>query len=289
MLVSPNVTLRYINEAGHNLAFNFFSDFVIEKCEEQLPNQIFSIKQGGVHGKFFTGMSTDERHIRLIGTVRPGLTSTAALVSLQRVFNPTISGILHYENRLMPRLSKSIPCRLEELPQVYWNRGLRFDIVLTSLEAFWRGQGVTEVIAETQKMMRFPIVIPGGGAAFGVRRSGLDSIFENAGNVESGFEVTFRAKGGTVTNPEIYNVNTGKRIRINYTMQANDTITVINQLQEKRVFVNGENGFRFLDSPNTNFFLIDVGENRIGFRADENVSNLSVMIRYIPNFTFAEG
>ncbi|MCL2420825.1 MAG: phage tail family protein [Defluviitaleaceae bacterium] len=289
MLVTPSVTLKYKNTANQEMALNFLSTFVCEKCEEVANNQVHSIKQGGTHGQFFTGMSLDERNIRLTGQVRRGLSSEAALQILHNVFNPTINGILYYENPTLG-MQKEIPCRASELPSVYWSqKQLRFDIPLIALDPFWKGQSIIESIAETLKEFYFPTSIPQEGMSFGVRHSTLESQFENRGNVESGFMAVFRAQYGTVVNPEIRNEITGERIRLQYTMQKNDVITILNDLQEKRVDINGTNGFRYLDAANTTFFKIAVGTNRIGFFADANINNLLVHVRYTPNYTFAEG
>lgn len=289
MLVTPKVTLNYINSAGQEIGLNFDSSFVCEACEETSNNQIHSIKQGGTHGQFFTGMSLDWRNIRLTGHVRKGITLENAMSSLQNVFNPTISGTLIYENERMG-LRREISCRVAELPQVRWGaRRLKFDISLVALDPFWRGMSVIENIAETLKKFYFPVYIPQEGMSFGLRKKTLESQFDNMGNVESGFLVVFRALYGSVINPEIRNTDTGERIRMLYTMQKGDVITILNDLQERRVEINGVNGFRHLDAANTTFFKIAVGTNRIGFWADGNINNLSVHMRYTPNFTFVEG
>jgi len=187
-------------------------------------------------------------------------------------------------------INKDISCRVVDLPQVFWHRKqLRFDISLAALDPFWKGQSVIQIIAETLKEFFFPAYIPKEGMSFGVRHRTLESEFDNQGNVESGFFATFRARGGTVINPFIENMATGDRIRMSYTMAANDVITILSDLQEKRVEINGVNGFRHLDAAATEFFRVEVGANRIGFGADVNINNLHVHIRYIPNYTFAEG
>ena len=82
---------------------------------------------------------------------------------------------------------------------------------------------------------------------------------------------------------------TGEKIKLLYTMQKDDVISIVSDILEKRVVINGMNGFKFIDAEHTTFFLLTAGTNRIGYNADENVSNLYVHVRYVPNFTFAEG
>jgi len=287
MIVTPNITLTYINSADQEMSLTYFSPFVCDKCDETAANQVHSIKQPGTHGKFPTGMSLDEKFILLSGEVRKDLTLEVAEQTLQNVFNPTLTGTLYYKHA-REQIDKEIPCRITERPKVYWRGSrLRFDINLVCLDPFWKG--ITEIIAQTIKEFHFPVMIPPEGMSFGTRRATLESEFENAGNVEGGFVATIRARGGTVVNPEIRNIITGERIRINYTMQRDDVITVVSTLQEKRILINGANAFRHLDAEVSTFFSIAVGTNIIGYFADENVSNIFMSVRYIPNYTFAAG
>ena len=288
MLMTAKSSLIYRNEVGEEVSLAPRSTFWCEKCEEQMTNQVHSQKQVATHGKFFTGMSLNERYITLTGTVMPPMSSQTAMSTLQRVFNPTLAGTLFLRVSTV-NINRDISCRVEELPNVYWSRGaLRFDINLVCLDPFWKGQDIVEYIALTVKQFKFKVAIPPSGMSFGTRRQTLESRFENVGNVESGFRASIVAFGGTVTNPEIRNEITGEKIRVLYTMQRYDTLTIINSLQEKRVEVNGVSAFKYLDAENTTFFKLAVGTNRIGYFADENVSNMSVNVAYTPYYTHAE-
>ena len=289
MLVTPDVTLSYVNSVGQEMDLTYFSPFVCTDCDETAANQVHSIKQPGVHGKFFTGMSMDEKFITLMGEVRREMPLVTAERTLQNVFNPTLEGVLHFRHR-RENVPKEIPCRLVEQPTVYWQGArLCFDISLVCLDPFWKGEAVTNLIAVTMKEFYFPAYIDEGGMSFGTRRATLESEFENAGNVRGGFVATIRARGGSVRNPEIRNIITGERIRVIYDMARDDVVTIVSTLQERRVLINGVNGFRHLDAAASTFFMIDVGKNVIGYFADENISNIFMSVRYTPNFTFAIG
>ena len=289
MVITPEVLLAYENEKRQAMEFNYFSTYMVLDAEETAGNSVHSLKQPGVHGEFFTGMSLDKKHIALRGEVRAGISLEAAQRALGNVFNPTIKGVLRYKH-LRLRDEKAIDCKLSTLPRVFWRRRrLQFTIELECPDPFWKGEAITEIIAETKKKLAFPIVIPRGGMMFGARRATLESEFENRGNVEGGFTATIRARTGTVTNPEIRNMVTGERIRLLYVMQPNDVITIVSTLQQRRVLINGANAFRHLDAEASTFFNIAIGRNVIGYFADENVGNLLVSVRYVPNFTFMAG
>ena len=102
MFVTPDVTLRYVNDAGIGMAFNFFGPFVCLDCDEQIANQVHAVKQSGIHGEIFTGMSLDGRHIRLVGLVRPDVELAAAMRVLHNAFNPTLAGCCTMKTRGMP-------------------------------------------------------------------------------------------------------------------------------------------------------------------------------------------
>lgn len=288
MLAIPSIELKYVNEVKQEVILSPLTNFFLKKVEETLKNQISSQKQVATHGKFFTGMSLDERNIVVTGEVKDSVNMNYAISKLHQVFNPTLQGVLYYYDKVR-KVTLNIDCRVIEFPKTYWSKGtLFFDIRLMCLDPFWKGFGVTENIAITQKMFYFPLKIEKDKFTFGLRKRQLESKFENAGNVESGFICTFRSYGGTVTNPSIVNVVTGEKIRILYTMKKGDKIEVINRLQEKQIYINGANGFKYYDAKNSTFFKIAVGTNIIGYLADENINNLFVSVSYIPNFTSVE-
>ena len=303
LFVTPYVTLTYENSAGRSIAFNFNSPFVITSGGggESHSNNVYGVPSPGRHGETGTGMRMDKRHIRLVGEVRNnwGLTREAAREILHNSFNPTLQGILTSDNR-MTNVTRSITVSLEELPTVEWNpqKGcLVFEIMLVAMDPspFWRGRPLTVTIAQTLKRWHYPMSIPQRGSSlpdtmvFGIHHATLETRFMNMGNVRSGFTAEFRARHGSVTNPEIRDEETGNKIRILHTMARGDRIVIENYEQRKTVSLNGENALHLLDAPETRFFMIQVGQNRIGYRADENVSNLEVRVRYTPEYTFVGG
>lgn len=288
MLATPNIELKYINDAKQELMLAPLSSFFLKKVDETVKNQISSQKQVSTHGKFFTGMSLDERNIVITGEVKDTIDPNYATSRLHQVFNPTLAGVLYYFDKKR-NVKLSINCRVSSFPKTYWSRGtLFFDIQLVCLDPFWQGLALTENIAITKKMFYFPLKIIEGQFTFGIRKRQLETKFENVGNVESGFIVNFRAVGGTVKNPSIINKITEEQIKILYSMQKDDEIVVVNRLQEKQILINGTNGFRYYDAKNSTFFKIAVGTNIIGYSADENINNLLVSVSYIPNFTSVE-
>ena len=304
MLVSPHVTLTYTNSVGEQVAMNFHNTIIPQRLLEDRPQLIHTIQQSNMDGSIEMSDQAGDCYFNLLGLIRhTGVPSEYYVRQLERVFNQTLSGVLHYRNA-NPRISiatKEIPCRVVGKPLVYWDwndRCLKFDIRLVSHATWWQGLSHTEIIAKTTKLFSFRHSSPQrrvlrperpAGFIFGSVAQVLQSTFHNVGNVRSGFTATLHARGGSVLNPEIINIATGERIRFLLAMAQNDVITIERTPQVRRVLFNGQDATQYLDAPNTHFFMLGVGENQIGFNAEENVTNLHVVIRYTPLFTFAEG
>ena len=301
LFASPSLTLTYRNSRGRVAVLGFNTPFVITAGggQENHINNVHGIPSPGRHGESGGSMRMDRRQIRLSGEVRGGsIGSETAREILHEAFNPTLSGTLTSFNS-QTRVWREIDVVLDELPIVEWSpakKCLVFEIMLVAKSPpFWRGNPLVVNIAQTMKKWSFPMAFPQHGSMlegmiFGLRHDTLETRFDNMGNVDSGFTVTFRARGGTVVNPSIRNEeNPLQQIRINYTMEPNDVIVIENYQHLKTVTLNGESAFHLLDAPETRFFLIQVGRNRIGYRADENVSNLQVRVRYTPEYTYVGG
>ena len=274
--------LTYTNERQMSLIMAPFSEYWLEKVQEDLKNNIFSEAQTGLDGKIFVTDNLDERRLVLTGFLNENNWQPMKR-ALERTFNPTLGGTLTYTN-IAQGVTRTIECRVEAVPSIYWSRGEpRFDIQLVCSDPFWRGQERMEIIALLQKAFHFEVAIPASGMYFGLRRRTLQTEFENVGDVASGFRVVFKATaGGTVVNPLVKDMVTGDFIKVNYTLHPNETLEVINFPQQKRIILNGtENAFRYLDVGSV-FFELPVGQNLIGYDSDENVSNLNVTIYYIP-------
>jgi hypothetical protein len=86
---------------------------------------------------------------------------------------------------------------------------------------------------------------------FGMRQPSQIITVDNIGDVPCGCEIVFRALG-TVTNPELLNIDTGEYVRLLTTMSAGDELRVYTHFAGKRVVsVDGStitNAFSLLDT-----------------------------------------
>jgi hypothetical protein len=94
--------------------------------------------------------------------------------------------------------------------------------------------------------------------------------------------IVFRALG-ELENPQLFNVNTREYMKLNYTMQGGDVITVDTSYGAKNIILtrNGveTNIYRYMDVDST-FLQLDIGDNIFRYDADDGLSNLEVTVYF---------
>ncbi len=282
MIISKDLKLTYQNEIGGNIEISFSNTYTLTNVEEELQNSINATKQNLIHGTKYISSTLGERYIIISGTLACDRNVEKLLSNLIKTFNPTLKGKLTVENLTN---KKSIEVCVESIPEISKDKGIVFyTINLVAQSPFWEDEVKTEYLALLTPTLKFPLNIPKNkGITFGRRRSVLESEVNNVGDVESGFKVIFKATGGSVTNPKIYDVYSNKFIKINYRMEKGDILEVINYPEIKKITINKENAFKFLDIE-SDFFNLKIGHNKIGYIADENTINLDVILWYAPRY-----
>lgn len=283
MLVTKDLIIKYENNIG-SIDISLFSEYTLTGFEEDLQNSITTTKQNLIPGTTFISSTLDERYITISGIISCNKYSEDLRLRLIRLFNPNLEGrlIIQKSNNYY----KTITVRVEKVVEPKANKGIiEFEINLVALSPFWQDEVVTEYLALLTPTLKFPINIPQKrGITFGRKRSVLESEVENIGDVESGFKVIFKAKGGTVKAPKVYDVYSKQFIKINYEMQKGDILEIINYPELKKVTLNGVgNAFKYLDIEST-FFNLNIGHNKIGYVAEENTVNLDVILWYSPRY-----
>jgi hypothetical protein len=121
---------------------------------------------------------------------------------------------------------------------------------------------------------------------FGYREESLIVPIYNAGHIATGMKISFKALG-SLTNPQLLNINTREFIKINTAMIAGDVITVDTSYGNKSVTLtrNGvdSNIYRYLDTDST-FMQMDVGDNVFRYAADTGETNLEAVIFFTQKY-----
>ncbi|MBP3573220.1 MAG: phage tail family protein [Prevotella sp.] len=163
-----------------------------------------------------------------------------------------------------------------DLPR--FEQGCTMAVTIHCSQPYW--QDVDFVVAEISQIIDlhyFPedqggLAFPTEGVPFGAFDDDLTQELQNDGDVETGLVITIIALGD-VTNPKIYNTQTGEYIGINDTLQGNDAVTITTIRGQKTITKNGVNIIDKI-APGSTFLQLSPGQNEFTIIADSGISNV---------------
>lgn len=274
--------LTYTNERGESVAFSHASVYHTNRVSglSDVRNAIYSINSMGQDGDTYLGNRIESREIEIVGSIKERNKDQMREYRrrLNRVLNPQYAATLTYQYGDFVRV---IDCKVDNAP-VFTRKAIfqDFTIQLLCLNPFWRKESKTrDDIATWIGGLEFPVeIVPGW--EIGYRQPSLIVNVYNDGDVQAGIRVEFRALG-MVTNPALLNVDTQEFIKLNYTMEAGDTLTVSTGYGEKEVTLKHggivTDAFRYLDV-DSSYLQLSVGDNLFRYSAEGNLENLEVSI-----------
>ncbi len=122
-----------------------------------------------------------------------------------------------------------------------------------------------------------------GGMITGYRTLRKEVVLANDGDVSTGIQIQFIAKRGSVKNPKITSIKTGRFMKVYCDMQAGDILLVDTDPRHQVIELNGKNYYHHIDRKSEPFEL-EVGDNYLEYDADENYTNLDVNLYYRPKY-----
>lgn len=278
--------LTYTNSGGESITLKQSRPYFLTKIDGtgNIRQTVNTFKAPDQDGAFYISSTLDMRNITLEGTIIAN-TPDEAYTRRQRllqIFSPKLHGTLLYRGR-------QISCVVEEAGFNVSSRQRipNFFISLLCPSPFFETlDEIREELASWIPLFEFEFEIPMSGMEFGMRQPSQIITVENIGDVSCGCEIVFQALG-TVTNPELLNIETGEYIRLLTTMSAGDELRVYTHFAGKRVVsVNGStvtNAFPLLDTGSV-FFQLAAGINTLRYDASVNMDLLEVSIYYRPQF-----
>lgn len=120
--------------------------------------------------------------------------------------------------------------------------------------------------------MTFPLRLP---TRFSLAGENQVNIFIQ-GDVGSPIKVEIT---GPATNPKLTNVMTGEYIRIKRALLSGDTLVITTDFGRKRVEINGQNAFNYIDLTST-FFNLNPGDNILELTTEDINDDARVKISY---------
>lgn len=245
-----------------------------------------------VDGSTTTGKKVDERYIYVVLKTRDIANKEVYRAQLIHFFNPKykIKLYVNYcgsKGMIEGELQGFKPTTEESL----WNP---FEVLVTlkcpypffsDLDNFGKN------VAATTPLFAFPLSFLTFNQSKKSRRGQVMSyttltsnvVLFNRGDVETGLEVIFIAKRGSVTNPKIINLTTGEFVEVIAEMEQGDEIKVNTNTGKKNIFLNGESIYKQKNKLST-FFQLHPGDNTVTYTAEVNETNLDVRIFYTPKY-----
>ncbi|HHX82458.1 MAG TPA: phage tail family protein [Pseudomonadaceae bacterium] len=195
---------------------------------------------------------------------------------LVQVLNPKLgAGVLRYEVGGIVREIEAVP----ELAPVFPPDRVHGDVMQPGLlqllcpSPFWM-----EAYTESEEIvtwiggLRFPWRLP---SRFAMKGPKIINIV-NQGDVETPVRIEFR---GPATNPRVTNQTSGEYIQVNRELLHGDLLVIATDFGAKRVEINGQNVFNWIDLGST-FWQLQVGDNVIEYSSDDPVEAATVSISY---------
>lgn len=280
--------LIYTNERGETIEFSHASIYHTNEVSglSDIRNAIYSINSMGQDGDTYLGNRIQSREIEIVGSIATRNKDETVTMRrrLNHVLNPQIGATLTYEFGDFRRV---IDCRVDNAP-VYSRKAIfqDFTVQLVCHNPFWREEGESKTdIASWIGGFEFPepegLEIPmEDGWQIGYREPSLIVNVYNGGDVKSGVRIDLRALG-TVANPSLLNIDTQEFIKVNYTMEVGDVLSVSTYYGQKEVVLKSGgqtiDAFRYLD-PDSSYIQLEVGDNLFRYSAASNVEGLEVSI-----------
>jgi hypothetical protein len=278
--------LIYKNSAGESVTLRQVKPLFLTKLDGvgRIRQTINTFHAPDQDGAFYISSTLYMRNITIEGTILAHSVNESFEYRKQllKIFTPKLKGTLIYRQR-------QISCIVEEagFSQGNVTRAPAFFISLLCPSPFFEAlETIRAELASWQENFSFPLEIVDPGIELGIRQPSQIITIDNIGDVASGYEVVFKALG-SVTNPELMNIDTGEFIKINEVMSSGEDIHVFTHFAGKRVTkiigTTESNAFSLLDVGST-FLQLSAGRNTLRYDAAENMDLLEVSIFYRPQF-----
>lgn len=279
--------LIYTNTRGESLELSRASMYHVNFKDvsglSDVKTQIYSTSAMGQDGSTYIGSRLEPRDIEIAGHMHTTDKSEAGRLRRQMLKLLTHTGTLTY---IADNIERSIDVVLDSTPTFSRQDPIyhSFTLAFTCLDPYWHTPTETRNdIALWEAGMEFPAdsgLELNADWEIGSRSASQIVQVYNAGDVETGLRVEFRATGG-VSNPKILDLGTGEYLRFKVSMQAGDVLTVSTGYANKYATMTRDgvqtDALRYLDTQST-FIQLAPDLSDIKYDADTGLSNLEVTL-----------
>lgn len=266
--------ITYTNNKGQSITMGDIAPLIVTKMDGlgSVQNEIQRQRAPGQDGSTITGSVLTERELIITGVIL-STDQQKYRRELLHVFNPKLSGSIKYEKGTV---TKEIQCTVEiapEFPSDYRSRYQTFIITLLCPTPFWLDTAeISQEIVSWIGGMTFPLSLPTQFSMAGETRINV----MNLGDVETPIRIEIT---GPATNPKLINALTGEYIRVKQSLLTGDKMTITTDFGRKRVEINGQNAFNYIDLTST-FFNLNPGDNILELTTEDINDDARVEISY---------
>lgn len=279
--------------SGEKLEFGITSITGLEASEVEIHTSDNAL----VDGSTVDGKRIKSRPVHLEATLRDDTNNAENRQRIIKFFNPKYSGTLTVNHSGTER---NIEYELEgwtfvAKANVYNRLAISVDLIcpdpyLKNMSDFGRN------MADFTALFAFPWCVLASkvydtpnpykgltlaGQPSGYRTLNTNVLLANDGDVPCGIQIKFVAMRGPVSGPKITHLGSGYFIRVNVSMEQGDVLVIDTSARNQIIKLNGVNAYQHIDRLSEPFEL-EVGDNYLEYDADENYSNLDVMLYYTP-------
>lgn len=140
-------------------------------------------------------------------------------------------------------------------------------------------ENLTISFSDVNSLFEFPFSISAIGIEFSNIVTNIRKTIINTGDTDTGVVIKLLAVGGNVVNPIIYDVMSREFLKLNFTLQQNDLITINTNTGEKSITLtrNGvtTNAMGYLSSDST-WLTLGAGDNVFTYDSDSGNANLQL-------------
>lgn len=276
--------IKYENERGDYVDFNASDSLKALKFEGfgEVESEVQTQRAPYIDGSRFVDSVLTERLISIEFVISGNNYSEVTDIRrrLARTFNPKVPGKLTVLVDGRPFEILAVPEHVPTFLGGSGSQGNRFQlgtIDLIAPDPYWRDPyKVSRALRAYEGKFTLPTTFP---IELGV--SGDSTLLLNQGDVETPVTIDIQ---GPVTNPQVTNRTTGKFIRVNRSLSADEVLHIDTSNQSKRVEIyrNGktiEKAMGYLDHY-SDFWKLEVGLNDVQYMADAGENDAIVAIAW---------
>lgn len=277
--------LKILNENGESMEFGMHSPYLLSHIEGLgIPQgEIYSTQAPGQDGSTFHDLLLGERDVSTRVTImcKDRKELYFERKKLMSLLMPKQKLTLLYTNDY--KTFRTYACINEGVDfKERINNSEVADISFTCSNPYWLDEkDNVRKIKYFDEGIKFPLIFKTQFA-----EAGYSKIVKNDGDVDVGCVLEYI---GAAENPKIVNETTGEFIKVNKTLETGDKLIINTARGEETVDIIKNDGtktnvFNWIDIEST-FFKLKVGENKITYSADNDISkDVSVNVIYSNNY-----